>query len=459
MSQEPTQSEVSLSSVSVRPLRQEEKDRFTSLLRAHHYLGFRGVVGESIWHVAEWQGEWVALLVWAAAAFKCSARDAWIGWHPAIAFQRLHWVANNLRFLILPGIRVANLASRVLGLSTRRLPEDWERAWGHSILLVETFVDPERFRGTCYRAAGWQLLGQTRGFSRQSGGWRHHGRPKQVLCRELIRGSRGILRNPTPSKLLNQGVAKMRLRYHEIDSLLDVLERLPDPRKKRGIRHSKTSILAISVAAVLAGMRSFEAIAQWARGCTQEELERFACRYNPKKAQREAPSEPTIRRVLQAIDAQQVDQQIGSWLEALCAGHDDAVAFDGKTVCGARRPDGTQVHLLSAVLHGSGVTIAQVEVDAKSNEIPAAPRLLAPLDLTGRCVTADALHTQKELAGFLVDEKGADYCFTVKENQPTLKEDLATLWEAESFPPSEHHAREATRSPRRAPHLGLDKAQ
>jgi hypothetical protein len=399
-----------------------------------------------MWHVAEWNGEWVALLVWAAAAFKCTARDSWIGWHPSVAFQRLHWLANNLRFLILPGIQVPNLASRVLGLSARRLPGDWERSWGHSILLVETFVDPERFRGTCYRAAGWQALGQTRGFSRKSGGWRHHGHPKLVFCRELVEGSRMILRDPTPSKLLNQGVAKMNLRYHEIDTLLEVLKLLPDPRKKRGVRHSKTSILAISVAAVLAGMRSFEAMAQWARGCTQRELERFGCRYNRRSETREAPSEPTIRRMLQAIDAEQVDRQIGSWLAGLCASENEAVAFDGKTARGARRPDGTQVHLLSAVLHSSGVTIAQVEVDEKSNEIPAASRLLKPLDLEGRCVTADAMHTQKELASFLVEDKGADYCFTVKDNQPTLKQDIAAHWELESFPPSAGHPEQGPRS-------------
>ena len=392
-----------------------------------------------MWHVAEWHGEWVALLVWAAAAFKCAARDSWIGWHPTVAFQRLHWVANNLRFLILPGIRVPNLASRVLGLSVGRLGEDWYRSWGHSILVVETFVDPARYRGTCYRAAGWSLLGATRGFSRHSGGWRHHGHPKQVFCRERVRGARAILRDPTPSKELNQGVAKMKLRHHEINTLLDVLARIPDPRKKRGIRHCKTSVLALSVAAVLAGMRSFLGMAQWARDCTQEELRRFGCRYNRKRGAWEAPSEPTIRRILQTIDTVEVDRQIGAWLAGLCTLHDEAVAFDGKTARGARRPDGTQVHLLSAVLHTSGVTIAQVEVDSKSNEIPAAETLLEPLDLEGRCVTADAMHTQTELAKFLVEKKGADYCFTVKGNQPTLKQDIATLWESGSFPPSADH--------------------
>jgi len=425
-----------LRSVVVRPCRAEEKDHLRSLLCEHHYLGFRGTVGESLWHVAEWDGRWVAVLVWAAAAFKCTARDAWIGWHPTVAFQRLHLVANNLRFLILPGIRVPNLASRVLGASVRRLSEDWQRCWGHGLLLVETFVDPQRFRGTCYRAAGWRALGQTRGYARQSGGWRHHGHAKLVLARELVAGARAMLRDPIPRRSLNQGVAKMKLRQHEIDSLLDVLKSIPDPRKRRGIRHSKNSILAIAIAAVLAGMRSLEAMSQWARECTQSELKRFGCRRNPRSGEFESPSEPTLRRLLQSIDAEQVDRRIGQWLAGLCASGEQPVAFDGKTARGARRPDGTQLHLLSAVLHGSGVTVGQVEVDAKSNEIPAAKQLLEPLELAGRCVTADALHTQRPLAKFLVEEKKADYCWTVKDNQPTLKQDIETLFEAESFPPS-----------------------
>src|SRR3989304_2426107 len=163
--------------VTVRPRERREVAPFQALLRAHHYLGFRGVVGESLAYVAEADGHWLALLLWAAAAFKCRARDRWIGWHPAGGWQRLPLVANNVRFLILPGVCVPNLASRVLGLCTRRLSADWERVWGHPILLVETFVDPARYAGTCYRAAGWQPLGATRGFARRRGGGGGHGGP------------------------------------------------------------------------------------------------------------------------------------------------------------------------------------------------------------------------------------------------------------------------------------------
>lgn len=423
-------------SVVVRPCRRDEIDRFRALLRDHHYLGFRGVVGESVAYIAEVRGQWVALLQWAAAALKCTARDAWLGWHPAIAWQRLHLVANNVRFLVLPEHKVPNLASRVLGQCVRRLSSDWLQAWGHPILLVETFVDPVRFRGSCYLAAGWQEVGRTRGYARRSGRWEHHGHPKVVLLRELERGAREMLGDPSPHPRLEQGVARMKLRPKELVSLMRVLRTVPDPRKQRGIRHRKGPVLAISVAAVLCGARSLAAIAQWARQCTQAELERIGCRRNPRTGKREPPSEPTIRRFLQSVDAEAVDATISRWLVGLATQDGDALAVDGKTARGARRKDGTQVHLLSLVVQGSGITVAQCEVDSKTNEVPAARELLESLPLTGRRVTADALHTQKALARFLVEDKGAEYCFTVKDNQPQLKDDIDALFDLSPFPPS-----------------------
>jgi len=425
-----------LRSVVVRPCRREELERLRSLLRCHHYLGFRGVVGESLAHVAEIGGEWLAVLLWAAAALKCSARDSWIGWHPSVAWRRLQLVVNNVRFLILPGVAVPNLASRVLGSSVRRLSSDWERAWGHPVLLAETFVDPSRFSGVCYRAAGWLELGRTRGFARRCGGWSHHGHPKTVFVREIYPGAREALRDASLSPQLDQGVAPMKVRHHEIPSLMQVLRTVADPRSRRGIRHGKSSLLAISVVAVLSGARSLEAIAQWARQCTQGELSRLGCRRRPRTGRFEPPSEPTLRRFLQRVDADSVDRAVGQWLAKLRLKDEDAVAIDGKTVRGARRKDETKVHLLSAVLQSSGITIAQVEVDSKSNEIPAAYPLLKPLPLEGKLVTADALHTQRDLASFLVEAKHADYCFTVKDNQPTLKADIDALFDDISIPPS-----------------------
>ena len=142
-------------------------------------------------------------------------------------------------------------------------------------------------------------------------------------------------------------------------------------------------------------------------------------------------------RFLQRIDAEAVDGAISPWLVTLSLRDADAVALDGKTLRGARRADQSQVHLLSLVVQSSGITIAQREVGSKTNEIPVAPELLRPVPLEGKCVTADALHTQQKLARYVVEEKEAHYCFTVKDNQPELKKDIDTLFdEKRGFPPS-----------------------
>jgi hypothetical protein len=192
--------------------------------------------------------------------------------------------------------------------------------------------------------------------------------------------------------------------------------------------------MAIAICAVLCGARSYAAIAEWALHRTQKQLERLWCRYDENKRCYIPPSEPTIRRVLQSIDAETVDQAIYGWLNSLFSGA-AAVAFDGKVLKGARDHSGNQVHLLSAIIHQKAITIAQKQIESKTNEIPIARPLLEPLDLKGQVVTGDALHTQKDLARFIVEKKKADYLFTVKDNQQTLKDDIKTLALNEGFPP------------------------
>ena len=140
------------------------------------------------------------------------------------------------------------------------------------------------------------------------------------------------------------------------------------------------TVLSIGLAAVLAGRRGYTAIAEWAADLTQAQLKRLRARLNPRTERFEPPSEPTLRRVLQTYDAPAVDAALSDWL--LGVTHtDDAVAVDGKALRGAIRPDGTQVHLLSAFLQEQGVTVAQREIPTKTNEIPEIKPLLQPLDL------------------------------------------------------------------------------
>jgi hypothetical protein len=142
--------------------------RFTAALVQFHYLGLRGTVGENLQYmVTDSQGRILACLLFGAAAWKCRARDQFIGWSAEQRAQRLHFIANNTRFLILPFVRVRHLASWILGRVLRRLSQDWQQKYGHGIALVETFVERERFAGTSYKAANWLCLGSTTGRSRQ----------------------------------------------------------------------------------------------------------------------------------------------------------------------------------------------------------------------------------------------------------------------------------------------------
>ena len=422
---------------SVRLVRREERARWRELMRRHHYLGFQHIVGESLWYVATVGEEWVALLGWGAAALKCGARDRWIGWERAVQWRRLRLVANNARFLILPGWNQPNLASRLLALNLKRLSPDWEICHGHSILLAETFVDGSRFRGTCYRAAGWQALGQTRGFGKRNHRYWHHGQPKIVLVRPLVPDAVARLVAPFSPPFKNStkesGMIDVNcLPLEGEGGLIDVLKTVVDPRKPRGVRHPVVTVVAVAVCAALSGARSFTAIAEWASGLSREALKRLGSRrWKP-------PSEPTIRRILQRLDANTVDAQIGQWVirQHPLAGR--AVAVDGKTLRGAHDRGQRAPHLLSAILHQEAVVIAQIEVEEKTNEIPKLPQLLAPLPLEGAVVTADAMHTQSDTARYLVETKKADYLFIVKDNQPTLRQDISDL-KLESFPPSAHH--------------------
>lgn len=408
--------------------------RWDALVDQYHYLGLRSLFGRTLRYVAVADERWLALLGWQAAALKCTARDAWIGWPRVLHHQRLHLLVNNARFLILPDAHLPNLASRVLALNLRRLSDDWQRIHGHPLLLAETFVDTSRFTGACYRAANWQALGRTRGFARHNGRYTAHGQPKQVLVYPLHRRVRELLCAPElPPAWSNTPMQRVSLTTAQMEDLHRRLRALPDARHARGQRHRHATVLTIAIAAVLAGSRGYTAIAEWAARLTQPQLKRLRARYNRRIRRFEPPSEPTIRRLLQGADVGRVDASLSDWLLGLTA-PGEALAVDGKTLRHAVREDGSRVHLLSAFLQGQGVRVAQREIPTKTNEIPEIKPLLEPLALSERVVTADALHTQRETARFRVEDKHAHYLLTVKENQPTLYADLKALDRAH-FPP------------------------
>jgi len=229
------------------------------------------------------------------------------------------------------------------------------------------------------------------------------------------------------SSLIDPAVGQLLAAAQSLDQeparLLALLAAVPDPRARRGVRHRLAVILGLAVCAVLAGARSFTAIAEWAADADQATRDALG-------VAGVVPCESTFRRILQQLDADALDDAAGAWAQQRTVpvpGIRRAVAVDGKTLRGSGTADGPGRHLLAALDHAHGVVLGQVGVEAKTNEIPMFASLLDRIDLAGAVITADALHAQRAHAGYLVTRRRAHYLITVKRNQPGLHAQLAAL--------------------------------
>ncbi len=422
-----------LRTVTVRPTHGEgEHRRWDRLVAEHHYLRFRGIVGKGLRHVALHGETWLALVGWQPGAFKLAARDRWIGWSPEQQFRRLHLIANNSRFVILTPERVPNLASRVLGLSLRRLSADIQAVHGYPVFLAETFVDISRFTGACYRASNWRSLGLTRGFARESGGaarWRYHGQPKEIFLYQLTPDApEALSRNELPKEWHAQQHDDTKpIDPPQLRSLFECLGKVPEYRKPQGKRYELQTVLAIATAARVAGYLGVTALAQFGAMLTQEQLKSVNSFFSPSKMRYTSPSISTFHKVLAALPAGTLDNAVALWV-AQQLKENTPLAVDGKDLRGAsKQTKGRRRMMVAAIEHESGLVLGQVEVAAKSNEIPAVRELARSFDVAGRTVTMDAMHAQHETARCLL-ECGADYVVTaVKDNQKTIHDELKAL--------------------------------
>ncbi len=346
-----------LSQVIVRPVVPNEEPHFQFLMQKHHYLGALPKISETIWYVATVGDRWVALLSFSAAALKCSVRDHWIGWNLRHQYDRLKLITNNSRFLILPDWHLPNLASRVLSLCQKRLTKDWQRVFGHPLLLLETFVDPQRFYGTIYKAANWLYLGDTKGFRRTGDGYSAKTNfPKMVFVKPLVAKANILLAQPCLNPVYRIGGSKKMLTAQQMQSLPDFFTDIADPRRAQGRRHRLSTVLAIAAAATLCGMHGYQAIADWAKNLGQKARRRFGCRYY--KGRHIVPSLSIIRDVLIRVNPEHLDRALQQWNQTY-AKQDESLAIDGKTMCNAIDADGHQTHILSALGHQSKICYTQ----------------------------------------------------------------------------------------------------
>lgn len=340
-----------LSELVVRPVDRDEEGRYQEQMQRHHYLGALPKIGETLWYVATYREQWVALASFSAAAWKCAVRDRWIGWDFRHQYDRLKLIANNSRFLILPRWHCPNLGSRTLALCQRRIPGDWLTRFGHRLLLLESFVDPQRFQGTVYRAANWSCLGLTKGFRRTRRGYSTQAAsPKRVFVRALRADARARLCQPLLEPIHRTGAPKIMLSADQMCSLPACFCEIPDPRRAQGRRHRLAVVLAIAAGATLCGMRGYKAMSDWAQSLGQKARARFGCRR--EQGRYVVPSESILRDVLIRVDPGALDRGLQRWNEHW-GEQDQSLALDGKTMRNAIDENGQQVHLMSVIGHQS----------------------------------------------------------------------------------------------------------
>ena len=412
-----------LREVRVHLVERTQLPRLHKLLKQHHYLGSLKPVGERLYYVAtDGSGRWLAILVFSAAANHLRARDAWIGWSNEQRRRRLSLITNNCRFLLLPGCAVPNLGSRVLGLTLDRLSADWQAHYGHPILAVETFVDPDQFQGTVYTASGWIELGKTDGWGRHRRDYYvKHDKPKRLFVRALAGQACRSLQAEHLKPSLAVVEARVPVRCtkpaREIQSIVEHFKQLPEYRARVEC-YPLFSLAALILLAVLCeAPRGQTDLEKFARGLSQGQRRALGIRRNAQ-GRHPAPSQSTFSRFLEGVSQTRLDTTLQAIQRQLRgpAPKDELVVMDGK-----EPRHGSGASILTAVSVPSQYYLGSAVVDVKTNEIPVAQKtLIPPLNLEGRFASLDALHTQDETARRVVLEAGGDYLLTGKKNQPTL---------------------------------------
>jgi hypothetical protein len=469
-----------LEEVTVRPIVEDsERERFDEELTTKHYLRNANVVGRVLRYVAEFRGQWVALLVFASSAFHVKPRDKWLLWSARQVDQRRHLIAQNARFLVLAASgKWPNLASRVLKLTCARLPQDWQERFGYPVLAVETFVDPQRFHGTCYKSAGWEQLGATQGCERD---WQDFytdtQHPKQLWVRPLSPTALEQLRAPELPPALAEPQGPLPPACPVATLLLDSLWqwfrlRMTDPRDPRGVRHKLASFLSLVALAVVAGCKGPHAIAEFAQSLNHAQRRHLRCRPRPgHPREHDVPCERTIRRLLKKVDSDQLKDALVGWMKTQDPAPLEVVHADGKVLKNAlpaparpqavspepvpaepceiplelQKPKADKALTLVNFQTTDQRLVDQVAVPQDTNEEAAVAAHLPKMDLAGVCVTADAAHTTKANCRQLTQGNGAEFFLFLKANQPTALAKAEQLLPG-ALPPSGQHAGQRART-------------
>jgi hypothetical protein len=425
-------------SVRARVAAESELAWFDGLLADKHYLGAGRAVGDYLRQVIELHGRPAALLVWGPACYALKDRDQWIGWSTVQRLERLKLVVQNRRFLLLSEKgQSPNLASQAMGGALRALPGQWQEQFGYRPLLAESFTDPESYAGTCYKASNWEAVGKSAGHSRHRADFYvPNDRPKKLWLKSLGPQGREQLSALEVPKDCQPGLlatpnGTLPIKAGQIDSLMEVFRRAPDPRGSN-TTYRTFSVLTIIAMALLAGRREIAEIARFATSLSQPQRRRLGLpRKKGTKAFWQVPGYKVFYQVLTRMDPEAFARILSQWLQAQAGSLPGALALDGKMIR-------DHIGLLTLAQHEDGAPLAVAVYDQKEGtercELSAASALLNELPaLDGKLITADALHCQREHATTIVG-KGGDYLLQIKANQPKLFKRAQALDRLENTP-------------------------
>ena len=331
-----------LSALFVRAAQPEEERRCEELLGEHHYLPECAVAGHRGWQIAEIEGRWVAISLWAGAAKRLKPREEWIGWDPRTRAERLKLVVQQARYCLFWD--QPNLASCALGAMIRHLADWWQEKHGFRPLLAETFVDPQRFLGTCYRAAGWQEVGLTKGKHRSRDYYRPGDGLKSLWLKPLTPEAAALLSGPLEQlpeacrpamPMASMGV--LPIKELQAESLYAAFQRVPDPRAVNR-RHRCATVLTIVAMGILMGRTRVSDFVRLATQLNGRQRRMLGYWLPPRSRVGRAPGKDVFYTLLTKIEPEDLAAVLNAWLEGQRGQLPSALALDGKAVGASPSP-------------------------------------------------------------------------------------------------------------------------
>jgi len=411
--------EHALREVTLRAAQSDELPAARAALDAEHYLGAPKPAECDVVQLALRGEQVLAVLVWTRGSQKLAARDAWIAWDPRTRARRVPLVVQNNRFLVLSRPRQPNLASRVLGLAVAALPAQWQQRRGVTPLLAETFVDPERYQGTCYKAAGWIEVGKTAGCGRHGDDYYvRHDKPKRLWLRPLMDDAPRRLRDPLkplPGEK-PRAFGQSPVPVKTATSLADALYTVADPRRAQGLQFPLHAMLAAAVLAVACGVNTVAGLFRFVQDLNPAQRRALRFRSSPHNHDLvPPPGEGCWRDVLKRLDPAELARAVVQW-QLHQTRLPPLLAIDGKTL---HRGLATLVTLCDAQTGEPLVQLAQAGPGHEKTLAHTLVESLPPGTLDGRIVGGDALYADPALVRPLVQDQGAVTLVQLKDNQPT----------------------------------------